>query len=185
MTNLELVERLRERADITYNEANEALEASGNDLLEAMIILEKQGKIIPPKKGGYYTSRQNGEADKEYYGGAHNDRYKTNSGTEAFTKFIRFCGKVIHKANTNMLEIIRNGKRVIALPLSVMVILILIGWWWVLAALVVGLFFGFRYRFRGADVENTNINNAMDAASNAAENLKEEISNKISDANNR
>jgi len=43
--SLELIEMLRERAHVTYEEAREALEKSNDDLVEALIYLEKQGKI--------------------------------------------------------------------------------------------------------------------------------------------
>ena len=42
MTEFEKVEKLRERANVSYEEAKEALLASEGDLLDAMIYLEKQ-----------------------------------------------------------------------------------------------------------------------------------------------
>lgn len=44
MEQLEKVEKLRERADVSYEEAKEALEACDWDLLDAMVWLEKEGK---------------------------------------------------------------------------------------------------------------------------------------------
>jgi NACalpha-BTF3-like transcription factor len=43
--SLELIEILRERANISYEEAKEALEKCNNDVVEALIYLEKQDKI--------------------------------------------------------------------------------------------------------------------------------------------
>ena len=40
---LEQVERLREKADVSYAKAKEALEYSGGNLLDALIYLEEQG----------------------------------------------------------------------------------------------------------------------------------------------
>ena len=42
---LELVERLREKAPVSYTLAKEALEYSGGNLLDALIYLEEKGAI--------------------------------------------------------------------------------------------------------------------------------------------
>ncbi len=56
MEQLEKVEKLRQRANVSYEEAKEALEASGWDLLDAMVYLEKQGKVKPPEQETYTTN---------------------------------------------------------------------------------------------------------------------------------
>ena len=48
MVTLEQVEKLREHANISYDEAKAALENANGDILQAIIDLEKQGKIKPP-----------------------------------------------------------------------------------------------------------------------------------------
>ena len=53
---LERVERLREKADVSYAQAKEALEYSGGDLLDALIYLEEEG-AIPRPEGGCYSTR--------------------------------------------------------------------------------------------------------------------------------
>jgi translation elongation factor EF-Ts len=58
MATIELVEKLRQKANVTYEEAKEALEASGDNILDAMIYLERQGKVKPPQNGGYYSSKE-------------------------------------------------------------------------------------------------------------------------------
>ena len=50
MDQLEKVDKLRERANVSYEEAKEALEASNWDLLDAMVYLEKHGKAEPPEQ---------------------------------------------------------------------------------------------------------------------------------------
>lgn len=50
--NLELIEKLRERANVSYEEAKEALEKCNGDIVDALIYLEKQDKIKPPKESG-------------------------------------------------------------------------------------------------------------------------------------
>ena len=45
MDNFEKVEKLRQHANVSYEEAKEALERSDWDILDAMIYLEKTGKV--------------------------------------------------------------------------------------------------------------------------------------------
>ena len=56
MDNLEKVEKLRERANVTYEEAKAALEENNWDLLDAMVALEKAGKTDSPRQEQYSTS---------------------------------------------------------------------------------------------------------------------------------
>ncbi|HBR33541.1 MAG TPA: ubiquitin, partial [Firmicutes bacterium] len=66
MVNFEQVQKLRDRANISYEEAKKALEETNGDLLQAMINLEKQNKIKAPEAGGYYNSQgeqQGGKGD--------------------------------------------------------------------------------------------------------------------------
>ena len=63
MEMIEKVERLREKADVTYEEAKAALEQTDGDLLDAMVLLERQGKVKEPKQGAFSTEY---EEQKDY-----------------------------------------------------------------------------------------------------------------------
>lgn len=56
---LEQVERLREKAAVSYGQAKAALEYSGGNLLDALIYLEERG-VIPRPEDTYYSTK--GEA---------------------------------------------------------------------------------------------------------------------------
>ena len=53
---LEQVERLREKASVSYGQAKQALEYSGGNLLDALIYLEEKG-IIPREEGAYFSTK--------------------------------------------------------------------------------------------------------------------------------
>ena len=61
MDNLEKVEKLRERANVSYEEAKAALEQSDWDLLDAMVKLEKSGKTAGPRQSDFRTSAETQE----------------------------------------------------------------------------------------------------------------------------
>ena len=62
MTTLENVEKICAMANISYEEAKAVLEAAHGDLLEAVISLEKQGKIQAPNGGGYFNSEKTADS---------------------------------------------------------------------------------------------------------------------------
>ena len=81
------------------------------------------------------------------------------------------------KGNKILFRIHRNGKQLIELPLTaVIILLLLLGWGlpFILLLMIIGLFFGFRYSFDGEGVYN-GVNRVMDKAADKAVSLKHEI----------
>lgn len=176
MATIEQVEKLREKANVTYDEAKTALDASDGDMLEAMIYLEKNGKVQPPENGGYYNSESQKQPEKEKTN-VTNGYYYENGETFAqlFRKFLRWCRKMIFKGNSNIFEVWRNNQVMISIPVTVLVLLLIFAFWFVIPLIVAGLFFGCRYIFKGPDLDKTGVNRMMDSAADAAENIKKEL----------
>lgn len=176
MATIEQVEKLREKANVTYDEAKAALDASNGDLLDAIIYLERQGKVKAPKNDGYYQSGANSGAEqKEEPHKAEKEPYTGARFSELVGRFIRWCGKMLHLGNINSFEVIRNNNVMISVPINVLILLLIFAFPMVLAFLIIGLFMGCRYLFKGPNIENTGVNHMMDSAADAAENLKNEI----------
>jgi len=169
MVTLEQVEKLRERTGISYEEAKRVLEESNGDLLEAVIKLEQQNRIQAPESGGYYHSK--GEARKTEHTGderTQETKAKTASGAsfgDMVESFFRWCGKVIHTGNINNFNVIKDDKAIMVVPLTLFAVLLIFAFWIVLPIVVIGLIFGYRYRFSGPDLDKTQANRAMDAVS--------------------
>lgn len=171
MVTLEQVEKLRERAGISYEEAKKALEETDGDLLEAVINLEKRNLIKAPETGGYYNSKTE---KQESSGSGQNNTYqerKANSGGTHFSEmlgnFFSWCGKIIHKGNTNSFEVIRDGTTVMLIPLTVLALLLIFAFWIVVPVTFIGLILGYRYRFSGPDLDKTQVNKSVETVSDA------------------
>ena len=173
MVSLEQVEKLRAKANVSFEEAKEALEAAGGDLLDALIYLEKKGKVNPPAGSGFYSSGTDSGDKKEE---TNQDAKTKESGGESFAdmmkRFGRFVAKIINKGNNNYFEAEKNGDVIISCPVTALVILVIFLFWIVVPLVILGLFFGFRYRFRGRELGKNSVNRVMDSASNAAEDFK-------------
>ena len=61
MDHLEMVEKLREKANVSYEEANAALEACDWDLLDALLMLESQGRLHEIEEAAYSTRTEQPE----------------------------------------------------------------------------------------------------------------------------
>jgi hypothetical protein len=188
MVSLEQVEDLRKRANVSYEEAKKALEEADGDILEAIIILERQNKIDPPEGGGYYSTKDNAKEQESYEKSStkkeYDDKEVNISIGDLLKKLGNFALKLIEKGNRNYFEVVRNGERVMKLPVTVLAILALFMFWIVFPLIIVGLFFGFRYGFSGPDLGREDINRAMDSMAGFAENIKKEVKGENSNGEN-
>ena len=183
MTTLEQVEKLRAMANVSYDEAKAALDESNGDLLQAIINLEKQGKVNAPTGGGYYNSQKSADASAATYRENCWEKHTKNChGGENFIslmkKFGRFCLKMIRKGNTNSFEVLKGEESKASAPVTAFALLLIFIPWITIPLLIIGLFFGFRYRFNGPDLSCNTVNDAMNSAADAAVNLKKSMEDK-------
>ena len=185
MTTLEQVEKLRSMANVSYEDAKMALDETDGDLLQAVINLEKQGKINAPAGGGYYSSERTGDAQSgASYQANHshqNQHHHNGSGRhkEKFGNHLKhigsLCLSVLRWGNRNTFEIFRNNESKASIPVTALALLLIFLFWVTLPLLIIGLFFGFRYRFSGPELSGStgsSMNNVMDSAADAAEDLR-------------
>lgn len=172
MTHLEMVEKLREKTDLSYEEAKEVLERNGWDILDAMVELERSGRhkgtasyTTPGKTPPYTVPRA---AKKE----------KSDNG---FTRGLHWVWELLKKSCRNSMAAVRRGKTVLELPILVFLVLICTCFWIIVPIMVVGLFFDLRYRFQGPDIRGRMTNAVMDSAADAAADLKEKVREKMDD----
>jgi len=191
MTELEKVEKLREKADVSFAEAKEALDISNGDILDALIYLEKRGKSTIPAGGGYFSSAdgsslewQSSPDDENGNGYHQNQRYSSESFGEMLKRFGRFCIKMIKKGNSNFLEADKNGNQVFSCPVTVVVLFVIFFFWVTIPLFILSLFFGLRYRFRGADLGRESVNRVMDSATEIVDDVKKSFSNNIKNPDN-
>ena len=196
---LEQVERLREKADVSYAQAKQALEYSGGNLLDALIYLEEQG-AIPRPQGAYYSTRnetpppppvrdelatlgeKKGGKEKREKKKAGCMGVKVISGKTLFSTLRRWL-------IDNELEIWRKGQPVTSLPILILVVLVLFAFYITVPALILGLFLGFRYQISGPDLEDETFNgmmgNVADTAADLGRQVMEELKNQHDKYNNR
>ena len=169
---LEQVERLREKADVSYARAKQALEYSGGNLLDALIYLEEQGDIPRPEGACYSTRSQTPPPPRE-----EPEEAEPRKRAGKWKKAER--GGVLQRLRflllDNELEIWRRDSPVTAIPVLILILLLIVAYYIVLPLLILGLFLGFRYRFSGPDLERESINNVMGSVADTAADLGRQV----------
>ena len=176
MTELEKVEKLREKANVTFAEAKEALDNTGGDILEALIYLENQGKVTVPAGGGYYSGADL-PLQKEHTASTNeNNNYNNGGSGEEFAdlmkRFGAFCLKMFNKGLNNSLDASKGDQHLFSCPVLIVIFLVGFFFWVTIPLFVLSLFCGFRYRFSGTDLGRDSVNAVMDNASNVVNDVK-------------
>ena len=168
MDNLEKVEKLREKANVSYEEARTALEENNWDLLDAVVSLEKQGRTKAPSQTEYSTSY---EDQKEYVSvketiKEEKQRKGRAGGVKGLVRrFIRIC-------RDNSFIVTYKEKQIIQIPVIAFVALLLFFWHTLVPVMIIALFFQVRYSFAGKD-DLKGMNDFMTSAGDMADQIKE------------
>lgn len=170
MEQLEKVEKLRQRANVSYEEAKAALEACNWDLLDAMVYLEKLGKVKGPSQTSYSTNYE----EQTRYESVKDKIGEQKPAVETFwIKLKRLCRALWQIGKNNYFCVHQRDAEIIKVPVWIFVLALLISWELILVVMIVALFFQCKYSFVGKD-NLEEANRAMEKASEVADKLKEE-----------
>mgnify|MGYP002510499329 CR=1 FL=1 len=177
---LEMVERLKEKANVSYAQAKEALEYSGGNLLDALIYLEEKG-LIPREEGAYFSTKAAPPPSPAAEplpaelpaGSAKKKNQKPPRAREGAVR--RFFQSLRRWLIDNELEIWRRGQPITALPVLILVLLLICAPYVTIPVLALALFLGFRYRFSGPDLDRDDINDVMGSVADTAADLGRQV----------
>lgn len=170
MNEYEKVEKLREKTNVSYEEAKAALEANNWDLLDAIVQLEREGKVSG--NSAHHSTKSEEPASEP-------ESEQRSRFAERATTFREQVVKLIRIGNRNHFAIHHKGKQILSMPVTVLVILLLCLNAWGLIALAAGLFFGLRYSIIGSELGKPEVNDVMDKAANAVENVRETVEDSL------
>lgn len=139
---LENIDELRRRTNVSYEVAKDALEKCNDDLLEALVYLEKENMIRPNAARQHKSS--------------------------LWTKF----KKLIRKGNTTKFVIHKKEATLLSIPVTLAVIIAVVVPHVTFFGLIAALILGYRIRFEGKDVEFKKVNDMLSKVSETVDDAK-------------
>ncbi|MBU6134665.1 ubiquitin [Clostridium tertium] len=172
MEKLKLVDKLRKKANISYEEAKIVLENNDWDILDALLYLEESGRVEKPSVDIFYTNvtRYSGELqvirkNEEY-------KYKTSNRFqgifEAICKFIDTCNNIF-------LEIKKENKVFLKIPLTVVMLLSFFMFWIIIPLIIIGLFFDIEFYVYANSINTDKVNMVLNEISKYVKDIKEKF----------
>jgi hypothetical protein len=149
---IEKIDLLRERANVSYREAKEALEKCGGDVVEALSHLEEENKIKPEEKP-----------------------FKT-------PRFIEKIKDLISKANEIKVVISKNGKNILNIPSTLAILFIVLALPAAVVFLVIALIAGCRIRLCRENGKDPSINSKIEKVTDAVNGVTNKIKKEFADA---
>ena len=142
MEHIDMMEKLCEKAGISLGEAREVLERADWDMLEALVILEKEGKIQP-----LTTSVSTMEKESAYEKVESEMRKSKDSSWNRFwSELMENLKLLFNKIFTHSLVMrSRKSGNVIHIPLFIGIILCFVSLTMVAVGLLLGLLMGYDY----------------------------------------
>lgn len=174
MDRLNLVEKLRTKTGITYEDAKMVLEINNWDILDAILDLERQGKIKGPSVSIFYTNEYNENYEEEntqsnFEEVKKDSNYKSNSTFEGIFEVI--C-KAIDTCNNIFIEIRGKNNFFLKLPLTVVIVLLIFGFWILIPLVVIGLFLDIEFSVESKKINTDNVNDILRRISKEVQNIK-------------
>jgi UBA/TS-N domain. len=143
--NLNQIDELRRRANVSYEEAKDALERCNGDMVEALILLEKMNRV----KQGSCNNSENG-----------------------FTTTVK---KLLKEGQETKFVVRKNDNTIINVPVNALVLTTVVMPPLTIIGGLAALFTNHRMRFEKPDGRDMEINNMFDKMADSAERVKEQM----------
>lgn len=176
MDDLEKVETIRTKCNVSYTDAKAALDAADGNVLDAIIWLESQGKTQTTSAHAATESAPVDEPSAEMV--AAQAAYERSSEKTDFSKKMDSVWEYLKKLFRLSLDtkFIATRRDAIILNIPILIpIVALFAWGATIWLMLLGLFFGMRYRIDSDGDVPGSINNLMDSAANAADDIKQNL----------
>lgn len=146
---LEQIDELRKRANVSFEDAREALQECNGDLVEAIVYLEKNGKI------------------------------KSTSSSEPKDSFWDKFKALVNKGNNTRFIMYKRDKTIINLSVTISIIIAALAFHIAIIGLVVALVAGYRFKFVKNNGEDMKVNETLDKMHNNIDNIKKKFADDV------
>lgn len=171
MEKNEMINTLVRKANISKEEAQEVLQQCNWDLLDAIVYLEKRGKIEKNEVTAITVVEVKEEEKEE----KKKQEEKFGGIGEIIGRIFKFIGKLVKKANKNFLVIRKENEKSIRISLTISILFLIFLSIPTIILLIIGLFCGYKYSISGSDFNCDGINNIFEEVSKSADHIKKDF----------
>lgn len=143
---LEQIDSLRQRANVSYEDAKEALEMFEGDIVEALVYLEKEKKVKAKKK------------------------------SESRAQFVDSLKRIIKKGNNTRFVIKNSKGTVLNIPITLAIIVSILATAFVIIVLLAALLTKHRISIKKNNGESLEVNKVFDKMATVVDNMTSESS---------
>ncbi|MBU5484274.1 DUF4342 domain-containing protein [Clostridium sp. MSJ-11] len=172
MERNEMIEIIIAKANVTREEAIDALEKCNWDVVDSIIYLERSGKVENNEVTTIVEVKEE-EQDKKEDSKKHEERY--GGIGEIIGKIFKFIGMFIKKGSENFFEIKKENEKPIRVSLTISILLLIFLSVPTIALLVIGLFCGYKYSLSGSHNNYNGVNNVFEKVSESADTIKKDF----------
>lgn len=170
MERNEMIEVLMRKANVSREEAEEALEKCNDDVLDAIVYLERIGRVANDE---VTTIIEVKEEDQKQENKGHEEKY--GGIGEIIGRIFKFAGKFIRKGNENHFEIRKENEKPVKISLTISALLLIFLFIPSMILLIVGLFCGYKYSISGPNIKYDGVNDVFEHASKTADTIKNDF----------
>ncbi|MBI9012778.1 MAG: DUF4342 domain-containing protein [Clostridiales bacterium] len=168
---LEKIDSLRERANVSYAEAKEALEKSGGNMIDAIISLEGENKTV------YDRAKREQSREKDYVRMQEKkEKYKTNADD-----FVESSKKLLNSLNETRVIMYNKDRVVFDVSLTITLIAAVFAFPVTVAIFVIGLLTGNKYKIVRKDKKDDLVNSVLDKAAKVSQTVADNLKEKVKD----
>lgn len=168
---LEKIDSLRERANVSYAEAKDALEKSGGNMIDAIISLEGENKTV-------YDRAKKAQAKTKDYQRAQEKKEQYKNNADDFVESLR---KLFKSLNETRVIMYNDARVVFDISMTVTLVAAVLAFPISVAIFVIGLLTGNKYKVvkkgKKDDIVNTVLDKACKVSQTVADSLKEKVKN--------
>lgn len=174
MDKFELVDKLKNKANISYDEAKIALENNNWDILDSMLYLERCGIVKNPSVSIFYSNEyKESYTSQEEVNNDENINSNNSKNKDNFEGIFEAICKVIDTCNNIFLQIKRNGRVLVKVPLTVVIVFLFFGFWIIIPLIIVSLFFDVEFLVSSKRFNSDNIDKVNNAFSKISKGIKD------------
>ena len=161
-----MIKKLMEKAYVTNEEAQEVLEKCNWDLLDAIIYLERNGKVENNETTTIIEVKEEEQKKEDY----------SKKKDESYGGIGEVIGRIFKcKGNKNYFEIKKDNEKPIRISLTISIILLILFMPPTVVLLIIGLFCGYKYSVGGPNMNCDGVNDVFEKVSESADTIKKDF----------